>query len=151
MRFRIFGATSLAFVSFAVGSIQAQSAKVPVMLPGLWEITVQTRSPISGPPVTHTVCIDKEHVTKPDPPKSRPSDDCQVLPDASAGNESAYTIRCSKRNIVSTSRFTYSRDHFDGTIVITTANAEVHQVYAAKRIGDCDDDVPDQPATSTAK
>lgn len=128
-------------------NVRAQSSGAAVITPGLWEITVQTKSPIVGPPVTHTVCIDKTHVTRPDPPKSKPSDDCQATPDPSAANESAYTIRCAKRNVKSSSRFTYSGDHFDGTVTITTGDGEVHQVYSAKRVGECDDPLPAQSQT----
>lgn len=151
MRFRIFVATSIVFVALLAHGLQAQTAKPVVMVPGLWEITVQARSPMIGPPITHTVCIDKAHVTRPDPPKSKPNDDCQALPNAAAANETAYTIHCARRNVTTTSRFTYSGDHFDGTVVITTANGEVHQVYTAKRLSDCEEDVPDAPVTSTAK
>jgi hypothetical protein len=151
MRFRIFITTSIVFAALIATGVQAQTAKADVMVPGLWEITVQTRSPIVGPPITHTACIDKAHAARPDPPKSRASDDCQVSPNASAANETAYTVRCTKRNVTTTSRFTYSGDHFDGTVVITTANGEVHQVYTAKRISDCDEPLPDPPATSTAQ
>jgi hypothetical protein len=142
---------SLIAATVIAGSAHAQSAGPAVMVPGLWEMTVQTRSPIVGPPITHTACIDSAHVTRPAPPKSRKSDDCQVSPAASAANETAYTVRCVKGKITTTSRFIYSGDHFDGTVVINTASGEVHQVYTAKRISECDQDAPDQPATSTAK
>lgn len=120
------------------------------MVPGLWEITVQTRSPIVGPLLTHTVCIDKAHVTRPEPPKSKATDDCQVSPDSAAANETAYTVRCAKRKITSTSRFSYSGDHFEGAVTINKADSEIHQVYTAKRIGDCDDAPLDPGAKSTA-
>lgn len=148
MRFRYFFAASIAFAVLTAGSACAQAA---VMVPGLWEITVQTRSPIVGPPITHTACIDKAHATRPDPPKSRASDDCQVTPVASAANETAYTVHCAKGNVTTTSHFIYSGDHFDGTVTIVRANDEVHQVYTAKRIGDCDDSPADAPVTSTAQ
>lgn len=132
------------------GNANAQSAGPAVLAPGLWEITVQTRSPIMAAPLSHTVCIDKLHVAKPDTPKSKPSDDCKVTPDAAAANETAYTVRCAKQKTTSTSRFTYSGDHFDGTVVIQTAGGEVRQVYTAVRLGDCDD-LPDLNPTPPAK
>jgi hypothetical protein len=121
------------------GTANAQSAGPAVLVPGLWEITMQTRSPILAAPISHTVCIDKTQVTKPEPPKSKAHDDCQVLPDAASANQTAYTVRCAKRKVTSTSRFTYSGDHFEGTVTIKTADGEVQQVYTAVRIGDCDD------------
>jgi hypothetical protein len=151
MRFRIFVATSIVFAAFIATAVQAQTAKAEVMVPGLWEITVQTRSPIVGPPITQTVCIDKGHATRPAPPKSRASDDCQVTPSASAANETAYTVHCTKRGITSSARFTYAGDHYDGVVTITTPDGEIHQVHTAKRIGDCDEPVPDPPVTSTAQ
>jgi len=52
--------------------------------------------------------------------------------------------------MASTSRFIYSGDHFDGTVTIVRAKDEVHQVYTAKRISDCDDLPADAPVTTTA-
>jgi hypothetical protein len=140
MRFHL-RVTSIAFAMLIAGSVHAQShsAKAEVMLPGLWEITVQTVSPIKGPLLTHTVCIDKEHVTRPDPPKSKPKDDCQALPDTAAANETAYTVRCAKQKVTSSSRFTYSGDHFEGTVTINKEDVVINQVYSAKRVSDCDD------------
>lgn len=151
MRFRIFVATSIVFAALIATGVQAQTAKTDVMVPGLWEITVQTRSPIVGPPITQTVCIDKGHAARPAPPKSRASDDCQVSPDAAAANETAYTVRCAKRRITSSARFTYAGDHYDGVVTITTPDGEIHQVHTAKRIGACDEPEPDPPVTSTAQ
>jgi hypothetical protein len=125
-------------VAFISTSARAQSANAPVMLPGLWEITMQTRSPIVGALLTHTICIDKAQVARPDPPKSRPKDDCQVTPDAAAANETAFTIRCAKRKVTSTSKFTYSGTHYEGTVTINSPDGEVKQVYSALRVGECD-------------
>jgi hypothetical protein len=135
----------VAAIAVGATSAHAQTAGPAVLVPGLWEITVQTRSPIVGPVLTHTVCIDKWHVTRPEPPKTKSADDCQVSPDSAAANETAYTIRCTKRKITSTSRFTYSGDHFDGIVTIKTGDEDVRQVYTAVRIGACDD----LPADST--
>jgi Protein of unknown function (DUF3617) len=151
MRRRSLLATFIVLASLTVGSAHAQAAGAAVLVPGLWEITVQTRTPILAAPLTHTVCIDKAHVTRPEPPKSRPNDDCQVAPDASAANETAYTVRCVKGKVTTTYRFIYSGDHFDGTVTIVRAKDEVHQVYTAKRISDCDDSPADAPVTSTAQ
>jgi len=118
------------------------------MVPGLWEITLQTRSPVAGPPIAHTVCIDRTRIARPEPPKSKASDDCQVSPDAGAANETAYTVRCAKRKTTSTSRFRYLGDHFEGTVTISTPDFEVDQVYTAKRIGDCDSAPPDPAVNS---
>jgi len=149
MRHRSFLATFIVLASLTAGSAHAQAPGAAVMVPGLWEITVQTRTPILAAPLSHTVCIDKMHVARPDPPKSRPTDDCQVSPDAAAANETAYTVRCTKRSVTTTSRFTYSGDHFDGAVTIHTADGEVQQIYTAVRISDCDD-TPDTGPTPPA-
>jgi hypothetical protein len=120
------------------GSANAQARGAAVMTAGLWEITMQTRSPIVAAPISHTVCIAETQVTRPEPPKSRAHDDCQVLPDAAAANQTAYTVRCAKRQVTTTARFTYSGDHYEGTVTIKSAGGEVQQVYTAVRIGDCD-------------
>jgi hypothetical protein len=128
--------------SSIAGTANAQSAGPAVLVPGLWEITMQTRSPIVAEPISHTVCIDKTQLTKPAPPKSKAHDDCQVLPDAAAANQTAYTVHCAKRKVTTTSRFTYSGDHFEGTVTIKNTDGEVQQVYSGVRIGDCDDQPP---------
>jgi hypothetical protein len=109
------------------------------MTPGLWEITIQTRSPIVGPLLTHTVCIDKATAGRSQTPKTKASDDCQVSPEAAASNETAYSVRCAKRKISSIAKFTYSGSHFEGVVTINTPDGEVKQVYAGVRVGDCDD------------
>jgi Protein of unknown function (DUF3617) len=146
-----FLAGAIGLATLTAGSAQAQAAGAAVMVPGLWEITVQTRSPILAAPISHTVCIDKAHVTRPDPPRSKQHDDCQVLPDAAAANETAYTVRCARGQVTSTSRFTYSGDHFTGTVTMTPASGEqIQQVYTAVRISDCYD-LPDLSTTPPAQ
>ena len=141
---------SLIAATVVAGSAHAQSPGPAVLVPGLWEITVQARTPIVGPLLTHTVCIDKSHLVRPEPPKSRRIDDCQIRPDAAAANETAYTVHCAKKKVTTSSRFTYLGDHFNGTVTITSAEGEqVQQVYAGMRTGDCDDP-PDQTPTSPA-
>lgn len=142
MRFRIVFALSIAVGSLVAGTAHGQSNPPAMLIPGLWEISVQTRSPIVGPVLTHSVCIDKAHVARPEPPKSKPTDDCQISLQPAAANETTYSMRCTKRNMSSTSHFTYSGDHYDGTVIITTKTAEIHQVFTAKRISDCTD-LPD--------
>jgi hypothetical protein len=132
------------------GQIRAAAPAAPDITPGLWEITVQTRSPIVAAPISHTVCIDKANTSKPQPPKSKAHDDCQVMSDSAAANETAYTVRCAKRKVTSASRFTYFGDHFNGTVTIQTASGEVQQVYTAVRLGDCDD-LPDLNPAPPAK
>lgn len=128
----------IAAIAASTARVDAQSAGPAVMTPGLWEITVQTRSPIVAAPLSHTVCIDKANIIRPEPPKSKPNDDCQVLPDVAAANQTAYTVRCAKRKVTSTLRFTYAGDRFDGVVTIKNADGEFQQLYSAVRIADCD-------------
>ncbi len=133
----------------AGGAALAQQGPAELMIPGLWEITMQTHAPVTGPPITHTVCIDKALVSRPQPPRLKASEDCQVQPDAAAANETAYTIRCGKLGRTSSWRFVYLRDRFEGTATITTPAEEIRQTYTAKRIAPCDNTPPPQ-VTSTA-
>jgi hypothetical protein len=128
-------------------SIAAVPAPQPLMLPGLWQITVQTRAPIAGIPISHTVCIDKAVLTHPDPPKSGPHDRCQVMSVAGPTNETAYTIQCGNGKPSSSARFTYLGDHFDGTAIVHDGNAEFQQVFTGVRLGDCDENL--QPPAGT--
>ncbi|HKS22552.1 MAG TPA: DUF3617 family protein [Thermoanaerobaculia bacterium] len=144
MRLRNALGVFIAVIGVAGTVAGAQQPASAVMAPGLWEITIQTRAPIVGVPLTHTVCIAKALVSRPDPPRSKPSDDCQVQPDAAAANETAYTVRCAQRATTSSWRFTYAGDHFDGTSTLTSGQGEVRQTFTGKRIGACDD-VPPAP------
>src|SRR3954463_13962287 len=86
-------------------SAYAQSQSPDVLNPGLWSVTVQTKAPIVGPPITQTTCVLKaETVAKPQAPKSRKTDDCQVVTDAGAANETAYTVRCANKKVTTTAR-----------------------------------------------
>ena len=119
------------------------------MAPGLWQITLQTKSPLLSAPISHTVCIAAPFTTKPGPPKSRPKDDCQVTSDAGGADETAFTIRCTAKKITSSSRFKYLGDHFEGTTTITEEHLKVEQVYTGTRIGDCDEDLLPRPLPTT--
>ena len=149
MRFRIAVVFLLLVAAVVAGISHAQQPTAQAaMASGLWEVTVQTRSPIAGAPLTHTVCIDKALALRPDPPRSRPSDDCQVQPDAAASNETAYTVRCTKRGVTSSFRFTYWGDHFDGSSTITSSEGHVQQTFSGKRVGACDN-TPTTPAVTS--
>jgi|GEM_PF-1772962 len=138
-----FVAITLFAMSLAPLAAFGQSASQTIVLPGLWEITVQTKSPVVGSPISHTVCIEKALLTKPDPPKSKAKDDCQVLAEPGPSNQTAFTIRCAKKKSTSTSRFTYLGDHYEGTVTISNGDhGDIEQVYTGTRIGDCDDLVP---------
>jgi hypothetical protein len=150
MDFRLVIGASIAAAYLVVGTASAQSTGAAVILPGLWEITVQTRSPIAGPPLTHRICIDKDHLMRPELPRARTSDECQVQQDAAAANETAYTVRCPKRQLTSSTRITYSGDHFDGIVLIRSANGDVQQLFTGRRVSDCDDPTDTLPTTSTA-
>jgi len=113
-----------------------------VMVPGLWQITVQTHSPILSAPITHNVCVDKALTARPDPPKAKSKDDCQVFPDPSPSNETAYTIRCATQRNSSSSRFTYLGDHFQGTVTLHNEIGDIQQTYTGVRVGDCEETQP---------
>jgi len=116
------------------------------MIPGLWEITLQTTSPVAAPPSTYTICVDRALELRADPPKGKAKNDCQVSFDPAATNETAFTVRCTKGKTSSSSRITYLGDHFTGTIVMVSASgAETHQDYKGTRIGDCDETQPAPP------
>jgi hypothetical protein len=120
------------------------------MVPGLWEITLQTRTPALGAPLTHTICIERAVLTRPDPPKSNTRDDCQVSVDPAAANETAYSVRCAKRKALSASRVTYLGDRFEGTITIHDQNGDVQQTYTGHRVDDCEPLLPAPPIPAPA-
>src|SRR5437764_490436 len=127
----------------------AAPPQVVGMIPGLWQITVQTTSPASLAPVTHAICVDRALEMRADPPKTKSKDDCQVSLDPSVSNETAFTVRCAKARTSSSSRFKYLGDHVTGTVVMTNASGEIHQDYTATRIGDCEETQPAPPLPQT--
>ena len=145
MRLNRIGTLSLVCAVLITAHSHAQQTGSSNMAPGLWEITIQTRSPIVAAPLTHTICVDRAHAVQPEAPKSKKNDDCQVLPDPAASNQTAYTIRCAKKKVTSTSRFTYLGDHFDGTVSIKNGDVEIQQVYTGVRVGECEETEPAPP------
>lgn len=139
-------AIGTAIYSMVSTSLYAATSQSAGMMPGLWQITLQTTSPVAGPPTTHAICVDRPLATRADAPKTKSKDDCQVFQDASAANETAFSVRCAKAKTSSASRVTYFGDHFAGTIVMTNpAGGEIHQDYSGVRIGDCEDTDPPPP------
>ena len=78
------------FLFFAL-PISAQSPTL--LVPGRWEITLQNELPYAAQPVTYNVCIDAS-AARPEPPKGKPSDPCQIVTGGVAGNVLSYRSRC---------------------------------------------------------
>jgi hypothetical protein len=145
MRLKSVGSISLIVAAFTVGSAFAAQAPTEIMVAGLWEITLQTKSPLAGPPITHTVCVERPLLTSPDPPRSKAKDDCHALPDPAAPNETAYTVRCTKSKVTSSSKVKYLGDHFEGTITIHNDQGDIQQTLTGTRVGDCEETTPAPP------
>jgi hypothetical protein len=122
----------------AVISPCAKAQTDPLALkPGLWELTVEMKSPIAAPPVTSEFCIAKEH-GKPDRPQTKSKDDCQVLDQPAPGNEAAYTVTCAKLKRTLKANFKYYGDHYEGTTTTTWNDVEIVHTYTARLIGECE-------------
>jgi hypothetical protein len=151
MRIRLLMPVFIVAVAAAT-NVAAQSQSPSILKPGLWSITVQTKTPQEGPAMTQTTCIVRDAGNRPEAPKRRPKDDCQVTTDPGGANETAYTVRCTKQKVTSTARFTYSREHYEGTVLMKLADGtEVQQSYTAVRLGDCDDVLPSAGAESVVE
>jgi len=105
--------------------------------PGLWEITIQMESPLVGLPSTSEVCMsgDQDKWKK---PKTNPKDDCQAADVPAAANEVSFTVTCAKLKRSTTSKFTYSGDHYEGVAITNLDGIEIRTKYTARRIGTCD-------------
>jgi hypothetical protein len=113
------------------------NAGTGLLNPGRWEITLQTVSPITAPPIVTEACISKEDAeVLPEPPKSKSSDDCQAT-GALHGKSLKYKTKCNRRNVTSDVDLTFNGDTYEGIVTITVDGREIRQAYTAKRLGDC--------------
>ena len=117
-------------------------AHAGVLNPGRWEITIRTVHPSEMPPMTSEICISKEDAERPEPPKRKASDDCQVT-GALHGNLLKYKTKCERGKSSSDAEFTYQGDRYDGVVTIKFESGEIRQIHSARRIGECE--APPQP------
>jgi len=104
---------------------------------GLWEITIQTESPVVGLPATSEVCLsgDEDKLKK---PKTHPKDDCQAIDVPAASNEVAFTVNCAKLKRSTSVKLSYLGDRYEGIAVTNLDGIEIRTKYTAKRLGACD-------------
>ena len=103
--------------------------------PGKWEITVQTIKPIEAPPSVSVVCISPKKAEKPEAPKSKPEDDCQVSDLTQTAAGMGYLIRCAKESRKITTDIKFYGDSYEGTIVVETPAGKTEQTIKARRVG----------------
>ncbi len=127
-------------------------AAPPVMKYGLWEITTSMemkgmQMPFAMKPMTHTQCITKQDVEKPEktvPQVSKENKDCTIKDYKVSGNHVTWKTVCTGKNaMTSTGEITYSKGtSYEGSMTMDTAESAqhaMHMVYhfKGKRIGDC--------------
>jgi hypothetical protein len=128
---------SAAVTLLSVAGVKAD-APSPLILPGLWEVTIKTELNGGGPTTIEQICISQDQADHPEPPTTKKNADCQIT-GGLTGNRSKYRIKCGRKNATSDAEFTYSGDRYEGVITIKNDEmGEIRQVYTAKRIGDCD-------------
>ena len=115
----------------------ATAATSPILLPGRWQITIRPELPVAAPEMTVETCLSAVEAERPEPPRGKPTDDCQVVGSPLQGNVLAYVIKCSKRDATTTGRFTYNGDHYDGVVEGKIDGRKFRQVHTAIRLGDC--------------
>ena len=112
----------------------------PTMIPGLWEITLQTELPVAMPPMTTTVCISKDDIVdRQKPPKGKPSDECSAASGDMTGNVLSYVSKCKNRDSETKVHYTFHGDRYDGVIEMKSGKRETRQVITGRRIGDCEE------------
>ena len=109
-----------------------------LVVPGRWEITLQNELPHPTPPATFTVCIAPGAAERPEPPRRKPSDPCQIVSGGIAGNVLSYTSRCGTERSASV-RITYLGDRYEGEVEVKERTLELRQLITARRTGACDD------------
>lgn len=126
---------SLLLISVVVAmSIAAAPA---VLLPGRWQISIRPELPLSAPEMTTEICLSAAETEKLQPPRGKPTDDCQVVGGPLQGNVLSYAIKCTKRDSSTNARFTYNGDRFEGVVEGKVDGRKFRQVYTAIRLGDC--------------
>ena len=129
---------SLLFMS----ALTVSGADAPPINPGLWEITLTTQLPVASAPMTTTVCLSRAEIESVrSAPKSKTTDDCQVMSGGHglSGNVLAYTMKCNKRKLTSSTTLTFYADRYEGTIAVKAEDHEFRQVIAARRLGQCEE------------
>jgi hypothetical protein len=118
--------------------VMAQANSPAVLKPGEWEITIHTVAPVDTPPTVTRACIGKDE-ERLQPPKGKPTDDCQVVSGGGlTGNVLQYAMKCGKKNSSSTAKFTFNANSFEGVVTVQIDGTEIRQVHTGTRIGDCD-------------
>lgn len=119
------------------------AAPPQLVVPGRWEITLRNELPHPSAPVSFFVCIEPGPAERPEPPKSKPSDPCQITGGGVAGNVVTFSSNCgaSKKSNV---RIEYGGDHYEGVVDLEESTREVRQIITARRVGSCEDPVPVQ-------
>lgn len=131
---------------FLVFIATAAMAVKPTLNAGLWEITIKNESPSTASPMTTTICISDDDVAKIVVPRGKQKDDCRVL-DGSVitGGLLSFVTKCSKKNVTSSSRFTFNGNAYEGTVEITVDDTVLRQVITGKRLDPkCEDETDEE-------
>ena len=109
------------------------------MIPGKWQITLQTISPFEAPPMVTSGCVDKVHADNPQPPHPGASDDCQIASSKFDGTDMVYAVQCKKQHRSSETKLTFRGQSYTGTVTIHDGDLVNRAAYIeAVRLGECD-------------
>jgi hypothetical protein len=130
--------SALLFALFLLVAASGSAIAAPPMIPGKWQITLQTISPIEAPPMITSGCVDKAHADKPEPPRAGASDDCQIATSKFDGTDMAYAVQCKKQRRSSETKLTFRGESYSGTVTIHDGDLVIVQRIDAVRLGECD-------------
>lgn len=134
----------VAICALALPSFAAHPQK-----PGKWEMTSEVELPgmsMKMPPMTHTVCITKEDLEKPESMVPKPTQrgggersDCKISDLKVDGSTVNWTVNCAgERPATGTGKITYAPDSYTGNMDMKMGEREVKVKYSGKYLGECD-------------
>ena len=111
--------------------------------PGKWQLTMEMEMPgmpMKMPPQTFTNCVTKEMADKPEPPKGKKDNDCQVYDYKIDGNVVSWKVKCEKQNVMGDGKMTFTGDTYEGVTHMKMGEHEVTTKLTGKRLGDCEEE-----------
>jgi hypothetical protein len=148
---------SIAAIAFSAAAIGAASSLAADVLPGLWEITVETWVPstpgLAPAPIHMTQCLGAEDARDPGRLLGRIANPgatgCAYTERSYSGNSLSFTMRCAGTfAIESQGKVEFTADTMQGSIAATAkvggSSVETRNKISARRVGACPAATPDK-------
>lgn len=134
----------VALCAIALPTLAARNQK-----PGKWEISSEVDMPgmtQKMPPMTHTICITKEDLEKPESMVPKPMrrggeerSDCKISDLKEESGSVSWTMNCGGDHpMTGTGKISYTAESYTGNMDMKMGEREVKIKYSGKYAGECD-------------